>query len=108
MGRVSKIATGLARLGLFLLAMLLAVRATGAEEIRLRSRSGTFSVSARLNDTISLDFVLDTGATNVVIPADVVSTLLRTGTLTERDFVDRTTYVNGRWVQTAERSVRAP
>lgn len=64
-----------------------------AEEIQLRSSGGTFSVPVRVNNSVMLDFIIDTGASNVVIPADVVSTLLRTGTLTERDFLDRTTYV---------------
>src|SRR4051812_43065014 len=74
-------------------AMLGLVLPVAAEEIPLRSSSGTFSVPVRVNDSVTLNFMVDTGATNVVIPADVVSTLLRTGTLTERDFVDRTTYV---------------
>src|SRR3981081_2200704 len=64
LGRVSKIATGFTRLWLFLLAMLLATRTTAAEEIQLRTRGGTFSVEARLKDAMSLNFVLDTGATN--------------------------------------------
>jgi clan AA aspartic protease (TIGR02281 family) len=80
-------------LSLVLLSMLTVIRPAAAEEIQLRGHGGTFSVAVRLNDSISLNFVLDTGATDVAIPADVVSTLLRTGTLTERDFVGRVTYV---------------
>jgi hypothetical protein len=80
-------------LPLALLGILAIIRPLAAEEIQLVSHGGTFSVAVRLNDFISLNFVLDTGATDVAIPADVVSTLLRTGTLTERDFVGRVTYV---------------
>src|SRR5438132_5994449 len=88
-GRPSRIT----HLLLVLLAMLAVIPPLAAEEIQLVSHGGTFSVAVRLNDSISLNFVLDTGATDVAIPADVVSTLLRTGTLTERDFVGRVTYV---------------
>ncbi len=49
-------------------------------------------VPVRLNDRIVLDFVLDTGAADVSIPIDVVSTLLRTGTLTDHDFIGKVQY----------------
>ena len=89
----SGITTSFARVWFYLAAVLVVIGPSVAEEIPLGSRGGTFSIPVRLNDSITLNFVLDTGASNVVIPADVVSTLLRTGTLSERDFVDRTTYV---------------
>jgi len=69
------------------------IRTATAGEITLVSRGGTYEVPTRLNDAFTLNFILDTGASDVVIPADVVSTLLRTGTLTERDFIGRTTHV---------------
>lgn len=80
-------------LTLALVAMLGICRAIPAEEIPLGSHGNTYSVPVRLNDAITLNFVLDTGAADVAIPGDVVSTLLRTGTLTESDFVGRATYV---------------
>jgi predicted aspartyl protease len=40
-----------------------------------------------------LDFVVDSGATDVSIPADVVMTLMRTGTLAKSDFLGEKTYV---------------
>jgi len=90
---ISTIATGFARPWLFLFVILMPLYPTAAEEIRLGSRGGTFSVPVRLNDAITVSFVLDTGAADVAIPADIVSTLLRTGTLTERDFLGHATYV---------------
>jgi predicted aspartyl protease len=36
--------------------------------------------------------MLDSGAADVSVPSDVVSTLMRTGTLTAADFRDQTTY----------------
>jgi predicted aspartyl protease len=40
-----------------------------------------------------LDFIIDSGASDVSIPADVVSTLWRTGTLSDADFTGSKTYV---------------
>jgi predicted aspartyl protease len=40
-----------------------------------------------------LDFIIDSGASDVSIPADVVSTLWRTGTLADADFTGSKTYV---------------
>jgi clan AA aspartic protease (TIGR02281 family) len=64
-----------------------------AEDIPLVREGGTYEVPVRLNDQFALNFTLDTGAADVAIPADVVSTLLRTGTVTERDFIGRTDYI---------------
>jgi hypothetical protein len=45
-----------------------------------------------INGKITLDFVLDSGASDVSIPADVFSTLRRTGTISENDLLPATTY----------------
>ena len=50
------------------------------------------SVPVRINDTITLPFVLDTGATDLVIPADVALTLIRAGALTSGDFLGKSRY----------------
>jgi clan AA aspartic protease (TIGR02281 family) len=47
---------------------------------------GVFKVPVTINNTIMLNFTLDSGAADVSIPSDVVSTLMRTGTLTGADF----------------------
>ena len=54
---------------------------------------GAYLVPVVINDTITLDFVVDSGASDVSIPADVVMTLMRTGTLKEFDFLGEKTYV---------------
>jgi clan AA aspartic protease (TIGR02281 family) len=56
-------------------------------------QGGTFDVPVLINDRITLDFVLDSGAADVSVPADVVLTLIRTGTLTQADFLGEKTYV---------------
>jgi gag-polyprotein putative aspartyl protease len=58
-----------------------------AETIALRHAEGTLLVPVRINGKITLDFTLDSGASDVSIPADVVSTLVRTGTITGADLL---------------------
>lgn len=66
---------------------------TGARtEVRLVSESGVLKVPATLNGIIPLTFVVDSGAADVVIPADVVMTLIRTGTLNNSDFTGTKVY----------------
>jgi clan AA aspartic protease (TIGR02281 family) len=53
---------------------------------------GTFLVPVTINDRLTLMFIVDSGATDVSIPADVVLTLMRTGTLSRGDFLGETSY----------------
>lgn len=46
----------------------------------------------RINDTITLPFLLDTGATDLVIPADVALTLIRADALASGDFIGTSRY----------------
>jgi hypothetical protein len=69
------------------------LKPVGAEEIPLVRDSNTYLIPVRVNNSVTLNFTIDTGASNVVIPGDVVSTLMRTGTLTEREFIGRTVSV---------------
>jgi clan AA aspartic protease (TIGR02281 family) len=55
--------------------------------------SGTLTVPVEINDTMTLNFIIDSGASDVVVPADVFSTLKRTGTIKETDFTGLQTYV---------------
>jgi predicted aspartyl protease len=54
--------------------------------VPMKREGGTYVVPVVINDAITLNFVVDSGAADVLIPADVVMTLRRTGTLTEADF----------------------
>jgi hypothetical protein len=53
---------------------------------------GTFRVPVTINGQLTLKFVIDSGAADVSVPADVVMTLLRTGTVTDADFLGKQTY----------------
>jgi clan AA aspartic protease (TIGR02281 family) len=57
------------------------------------SGGGTFLVPVEINGRLTLDFTLDTGASDVTVPSDVFSTLKRTGTVKETDVVGQRTYV---------------
>jgi predicted aspartyl protease len=49
-------------------------------------------VPVRINDTITLPFLLDTGAGDLAIPVDVALTLIRAGALRNGDFLGRRSY----------------
>jgi clan AA aspartic protease (TIGR02281 family) len=53
---------------------------------------GTFVVPVTINGQITLNFVVDSGAADVSIPADVVITLVGTGTITSDDILGKRTY----------------
>ena len=60
--------------------------------VPLQRQGATFIVPVLINKAITLNFVVDSGADDVAIPADVVSRLLQTGTLQKTDFIGATTY----------------
>jgi clan AA aspartic protease (TIGR02281 family) len=61
-------------------------------EVPVRSSGGTFVVPVLINGIITLDFLIDSGASDVSIPADVVLTLMRAGTISKDDFLGTQTY----------------
>lgn len=68
-------------------------RSAPAAVITMEKDLGTYVVPATINGSLSLKFVVDSGASDVSIPADVFLTLLRTKTVDDRDFVGDQTYV---------------
>jgi aspartyl protease family protein len=68
------------------------VLATGSTQVALQKAGGTFLVPVLINNTIILKFTLDSGASDVTIPADVVKTLWRAGTITDEDFIGSQNY----------------
>jgi secreted trypsin-like serine protease len=66
---------------------------SSAMSVPMQMEGGTYFVPVLINNAITLDFVVDSGAADVSIPADVVLTLMRTGTLKESDFLGQKTYV---------------
>jgi WD40 repeat protein len=62
-------------------------------EVPLKKDGGIFVVPVQINGTITLDFVIDSGAADVSVPADVFSTLVRAGTIKDSDIIGEQTYV---------------
>jgi clan AA aspartic protease (TIGR02281 family) len=60
--------------------------------VPLKKAGGTFVVPVQINGAITLDFTVDSGATDVTVPADVFSTLVRTGTIRSTDLIGEQTY----------------
>jgi clan AA aspartic protease (TIGR02281 family) len=65
----------------------------GQKIIALAYDGGTYVVPVVINDAITLNFVVDSGASEVSIPEDVASTLARAGTIAKEDFLGSQTYV---------------
>lgn len=61
-------------------------------EVAMVRHGGTYAVPVQINGAITLDFVLDSGATDVSIPSDVFTTLMETGTITTADTIGSATY----------------
>jgi len=68
------------------------------ETIPLKVEGGTLLVPVLINDRITLDFTVDSGAADVSIPADVVSTLNRTS---KKRFYRPRELRLGRWINLA-------
>jgi len=60
--------------------------------VPLTKKNGVYNVPVTLNDTLTISFILDSGAADVTISPDVFLTLLRTGTLKESDLGSEKTY----------------
>jgi predicted aspartyl protease len=54
--------------------------------VPIQRRGGNYLVPGLVNNAVTLNFVVDSGAAEVCIPADVVATLKSTGALSEKDF----------------------
>ncbi|MBV8739158.1 MAG: retroviral-like aspartic protease family protein [Alphaproteobacteria bacterium] len=65
------------------------------DEIPLTNSSGIYMVPVLLNGLLPLPFVLDSGAADVSLPADVARTLFRTGTIEDDDYIGETSYQLG-------------
>jgi len=62
------------------------------EDIPLVRKGGVYEIPVEINGVLTLNFVLDTGASEVNIPADVALTLYRSGTIKDADFLPGQTY----------------
>lgn len=63
-----------------------------ATAVSLRLSGGTFFVLATINKTIDAPFIVDSGSSDVTIPADYVDILVKTGSISEDDFLKERLY----------------
>jgi tetratricopeptide (TPR) repeat protein len=61
--------------------------------IKMEKEGGVYVVPVRFNDMFTLSAIVDSGASDMSVPADVVFTLIRTKTITDEDFLGQQTYV---------------
>jgi clan AA aspartic protease (TIGR02281 family) len=61
--------------------------------VAMQTDGGAYVVPITINNVLTLKFVVDSGAADMALPADVVSTLMRTGALTPSDFNGTQTHV---------------
>jgi clan AA aspartic protease (TIGR02281 family) len=74
------------------LALLLMCGAAYSESIPLVHEHGTLQVPVLVNGKISLNFTIDSGATDVSIPTNVFYSLISAGTVSPQDFLDKRAY----------------
>jgi hypothetical protein len=79
-----------------------------ASEVPLTKQGGVYAVPVQINGAITLDFIVDSGAAEVNIPADVVMTLIRAKTIVLSDFLPGGTYVlaDGTRLESARFTIR--
>lgn len=59
---------------------------SGQSEIGVKKRGGTFSVPVEVNNVMTLDFTIDSGAADVSVPNRVIAQLMKSGALQRSDF----------------------
>jgi hypothetical protein len=74
----------------FCLAVIVAAQAS---EVPLSKSGGVYTLSVTLNEVLTLQFVIDSGASEVVVPVEAVTKLIKAGTVRESDFLPGATYV---------------
>ena len=61
--------------------------------VAVEPHAGAFVVPVMLNDVITAKFIVDSGAADVSITEDMVSTLMKSGTMTGADLLGNKTYM---------------
>lgn len=62
------------------------------KEIRLKESDGVYKVAATINNMLTMDFVVDLGASDVSLSPDVFSVLYKAGKIEQDDFVGSQLY----------------
>jgi len=81
-----------ALLGLVLMAVP-AMAESASQMVRMEPHNGAFAVAVVLNNVLTENFIVDSGAADVSIPAEVAWTLKKLGTMTGADFLGSKIYM---------------
>jgi clan AA aspartic protease (TIGR02281 family) len=60
---------------------------SGPLEVAMKRNDGNLWVPAQINNVVTIDFVIDSGASDITLPRDVYLTLIRSGTLTKANYI---------------------
>ena len=64
----------------------------GATEIQLTFINNVYEIPVTINNTVTLNFILDLGASDVSLSPDVFLVLVKSGSITESDYIGNQTY----------------
>ena len=67
-------------------------RNTSGSEVPLIESGGVYEVPVLVNGVLKINFIIDSGASDVAISPDVALTLVRTGTITDADWLPGANY----------------
>jgi clan AA aspartic protease (TIGR02281 family) len=59
----------------------------GPFDVTMKRKDGNLWVPVQINNVVTIDFVVDSGASDITLPRDVYQTLVRSGTLTKANFI---------------------
>jgi len=62
------------------------------KKITLKDKNGIYSLPVKINNTLTLDFVLDLGAADVSLSQDIFSVLVKTGSIQVSDYIGKESY----------------
>lgn len=62
------------------------------EQVKMKLENGVFYLPVKLNNILTIDFILDLGASDVSISPDIFLVLYRAGTIKESDFIGSQNY----------------
>jgi len=79
-------------LGLALMAVP-AMAESASQMVRMEPHNGAFAIAVVLNNVLTENFIVDSGAADVSIPAEVAWTLKKLGTMTGADYLGSKIYM---------------
>ena len=62
------------------------------KQIKLKEINGVYNLPVKINNNLTLDFVLDLGASDVSISSDVLSVLIKSGSIDQSDYIGENDY----------------